>query len=225
MREKVDDNNVRVGSLSQEVDALRQLVQQALARPVAPPVVVDPNGGPALPPRPGPDDEQRRDAAGVRRADAHGHRHVADEGVGAGVRRLRGRPVRSRGRRLHRLHPRLPQTRPGRRCAVPDRTVVSAGRQERQGRRSVRQGDPHVPDEQLDSRRVLPEGRRAPESRQLDRAREAWDTVIKNYPDSAGGQPRQAGARDREALTQTDVECVRYSKSWRVARSAFVSPM
>src|SRR4029077_13732491 len=32
-REKVDDNNVRVGSLSQEVDALRQLVQQALARP------------------------------------------------------------------------------------------------------------------------------------------------------------------------------------------------
>jgi len=35
IREKVDDNNVRVGSLSQEVDALRQLVQQALARPTA----------------------------------------------------------------------------------------------------------------------------------------------------------------------------------------------
>jgi tol-pal system protein YbgF len=33
VREKVDDNNVRVGSLSQEVDALRQLVQQSLARP------------------------------------------------------------------------------------------------------------------------------------------------------------------------------------------------
>src|SRR5215467_10048779 len=32
IREKVDDNNVRVGSLSQEVDALRQLVQQALSR-------------------------------------------------------------------------------------------------------------------------------------------------------------------------------------------------
>src|SRR3954462_15250169 len=41
LREKVDDNNVRVGSLSQEVDALRQLVQQALARMTAPPV--DPN--------------------------------------------------------------------------------------------------------------------------------------------------------------------------------------
>jgi tol-pal system protein YbgF len=49
VREKVDDNNVRVGSLSQEVDALRQLVQQALARPVAPPAVIDPNGGPAFP--------------------------------------------------------------------------------------------------------------------------------------------------------------------------------
>src|SRR5215467_2336427 len=32
VREKVDDNNVRVGSLSQEIDALRQLVQQAIAR-------------------------------------------------------------------------------------------------------------------------------------------------------------------------------------------------
>jgi hypothetical protein len=32
VREKVDDNNVRVGSLAQEVDALRQLVQQALSR-------------------------------------------------------------------------------------------------------------------------------------------------------------------------------------------------
>ncbi len=41
VREKVDDNNVRVGSLSQEVDALRQLVQQALARMTAPPA--DPN--------------------------------------------------------------------------------------------------------------------------------------------------------------------------------------
>src|SRR3954471_18067945 len=37
VREKVDDNNVRVGSLAQEVDALRQLVQQALTRMTAPP--------------------------------------------------------------------------------------------------------------------------------------------------------------------------------------------
>ena len=48
IREKVDDNNVRVGSLSQEVDALRQLVQQALTRPAAAPPV-DTSGGPTLP--------------------------------------------------------------------------------------------------------------------------------------------------------------------------------
>jgi tol-pal system protein YbgF len=41
VREKVDDNNVRVGSLAQEVDALRQLVQQALARMTAPPPPAD----------------------------------------------------------------------------------------------------------------------------------------------------------------------------------------
>ena len=52
VREKVDDNNVRVGSLSQEVDALRQLVQQALARQTT---SADPGtpaaapGGPATP--------------------------------------------------------------------------------------------------------------------------------------------------------------------------------
>ena len=46
VREKVDDNNVRVGSLSQEVDALRQLVQQALARQTT---ATDP-GTPALAP-------------------------------------------------------------------------------------------------------------------------------------------------------------------------------
>lgn len=65
VREKVDDNNVRVGSLAQEVDALRQLVQQALARPaVAPsegaaaggaePPVAGTTPGASAPPAPGP---------------------------------------------------------------------------------------------------------------------------------------------------------------------------
>src|SRR5262245_16800427 len=35
IREKLDDNNVRLGSLSQEVDALRQALQQAAARQTA----------------------------------------------------------------------------------------------------------------------------------------------------------------------------------------------
>src|ERR1700730_14735345 len=36
IREKLDDNNVRIGSLTQEVDALRQSLQQAGARPSQP---------------------------------------------------------------------------------------------------------------------------------------------------------------------------------------------
>jgi tol-pal system protein YbgF len=60
IREKVDDNNVRVGSLAQEVDALRQLVQQALSRQPGqasdlPPVGSTPpvaDGAPAAPPPP-----------------------------------------------------------------------------------------------------------------------------------------------------------------------------
>ena len=56
IREKLDDNNVRIGSLSQEVDALRQQLQQAPApRPTpttepAPP----PGGGSAAAPPPAP---------------------------------------------------------------------------------------------------------------------------------------------------------------------------
>src|SRR5262245_59639559 len=36
VREKLDDNNVRVGSLTQEVEALRQAVQQMASRSMAP---------------------------------------------------------------------------------------------------------------------------------------------------------------------------------------------
>jgi tol-pal system protein YbgF len=55
MREKVDDNNVRVGSLSQEIDALRQLLQQALARQTSSsePTTTSPLG-PASSTTPGP---------------------------------------------------------------------------------------------------------------------------------------------------------------------------
>ena len=55
VREKVDDNNVRVGSLGQELDALRQSVTALSLRPVAAPEAdpassVDPSAPPAPPP-------------------------------------------------------------------------------------------------------------------------------------------------------------------------------
>jgi tol-pal system protein YbgF len=49
IREKLDDNNVRIGSLSQELEALRQAVQQ---RPTTTAEAVDPNGGAAATPSP-----------------------------------------------------------------------------------------------------------------------------------------------------------------------------
>jgi len=55
VREKVDDNNVRVGSLAQEVDALRQLVQQALSRaPSQASELPAPGNTPTPPPAGGP---------------------------------------------------------------------------------------------------------------------------------------------------------------------------
>jgi tol-pal system protein YbgF len=41
LREKVDDNNVRVGSLGQEIDALRQSVASLYVPPPAPPLTAD----------------------------------------------------------------------------------------------------------------------------------------------------------------------------------------
>lgn len=51
VREKMDDNNVRVGSLTQEVDALRETVQQlTIAPPPAAPPAIDPTTGlPTIP--------------------------------------------------------------------------------------------------------------------------------------------------------------------------------
>src|SRR5262249_36883029 len=53
VREKIDDSNVRVGSLTQEVDALRQLVQQANAAPRPPLETADASASPTPPPADG----------------------------------------------------------------------------------------------------------------------------------------------------------------------------
>jgi TolA-binding protein len=58
IREKLDDNNVRIGSLSQEVDSLRQSLQQSLQAPRPSPTTTEPDasatGGTVPPPAPTP---------------------------------------------------------------------------------------------------------------------------------------------------------------------------
>jgi len=56
IREKMDDNAVRLGSLSQEVDAVRQGLQQLSARPSFDPAAPPPPGAPTAPAVPGQPD-------------------------------------------------------------------------------------------------------------------------------------------------------------------------
>ena len=89
IREKLDDNNVRVGSLTQEVEALRQGLQQA----VRPPVTTndaDPSAAGGAPTR-------ATQAAPVVGQSPH-------EDVRLGQFGLHGRPVRSVDHRLPGIH-------------------------------------------------------------------------------------------------------------------------
>jgi len=74
VREKVDDNNVRVGSLSQELYALRQLVQQALARQST---SLDPSAtaptAPGAPPAPGNTPPATATASGASPTETYDH--------------------------------------------------------------------------------------------------------------------------------------------------------
>ena len=108
VREKVDDNNVRIGSLTQEARRrcarrVQQLSTAALVRPDAAGTSGDaPAGGPRPPP---PRNGSRRPCRA---------RHVAAARVGHGVLRLHRRPIRSGGARLRGVHQGLPEVRHGR---------------------------------------------------------------------------------------------------------------
>jgi tol-pal system protein YbgF len=183
VREKVDDNNVRVGSLSQEVDALRQLVQQALARPVAPPVTADPNGGPALPPSPAQTSTNLTPPAATTPPAAIGtsptkawEQAYGDYAAGLYDLAIDGFTA------FIRDFPKHDQA---------DDAQFLIGRSYLQDGKNDKAVDAF--DKVI---RTYPTSNTLPDSyylkgvalrnlRQTDRAREAWDTVVKNYPDSA----------------------------------------
>ena len=86
LREKADDTNVRLSSVTQELQALRQTIS-TMPSPSA--ALTAPTGDPAA-------------------------ERLAHPMVRAGVRRLRGGPIRHRHRRIRIVHPRLPEFTAGR---------------------------------------------------------------------------------------------------------------
>jgi tol-pal system protein YbgF len=189
VREKVDDNNVRVGSLAQEVDALRQLVQQALARPsaqttdlTAPGPTPPPPAG-ASTPAPAPAPPRLAGASPTKTYEqaygdyAAGLWDLAIDGFDAFLKDF---PTATQA----------------------DEAQFYIGRaylNDAKYDKAVEAFDKVI--------RTYPASNNVPSSyylkgvalrslKQMDRAREAWDTVIKTYPDSAAAsQAKQATGR------------------------------
>jgi tol-pal system protein YbgF len=181
VREKVDDNNVRVGSLSQEVDALRQLMQQAIARMTAP-VSTDsgaPAGTPGVAATP--------PAAGAALAGASPTK-TYDEAFGDYARGLWDLSIA------------------GFEAFLRDfpTSIQASNAQFLIGRAYMNDGQYEKAVDAFDKViRNYPMAASVPDSiylkgeslrnlKQADRAKEAYDTVIKNYPDSsAAGLAKQ----------------------------------
>jgi tol-pal system protein YbgF len=174
VREKVDDNNVRAGSVSQEIDALRQLVQQALARLTAP-AVTDSSAQPAatgvanVPP-----------AAGAAVASGASPTKTYEQAYGDYTRGLWDLSIDGFEAFLKDF-PTATQ--------APDAQFYI-------GRAYLNDAKYDKAVEAFDKvTRNYPMSKNVPDSytlkgmalqglKQNDRAREAWDYVIKNYPDS-----------------------------------------
>ena len=122
VRERIDENTVRITSLSQEVEALRLAIPQF---PTAPPAPVDP-GAPAVPGT-SPDAAAAPAPAAPPVALAAGH--VAAASLQHRARRFHRGTMGALHRRLQHLSPKLLTHRSRRRCAVVCRRVLSAGRQ------------------------------------------------------------------------------------------------
>ena len=184
----MDDNNVRIGSLTQEVDALRQSVQQLGTAP--------PAGGrgerPGRSPAPAPDPSSA--AAAV---------PPAPTAVGASPQKLYDSAWTDYTTGQYDLAmlgfesyiKSFPALRPRRRCAGLHRQLLPAGRQERQGGRSLRPGDPHLPDRQPGPGRLLQEGHRAPRSEGGRTRASRRFSSSRNVSRQQRRHPRQAAAR------------------------------
>ena len=187
VREKVDDNNVRIGSLTQEVDALRQGLQQlSAARPSAGASTRRTARPPAVPAR------RRRPPP---RRSAAPDRHVAAAAVRAG-----GRAVTAPGCTTSRSRDSRRYIRSFPKSDMADDAQLHIGNSylaEGKNDKAVEAYDTVI--------RTYPGGNAVPDAyykkgialadlKQLEQARAAFETVVKNYPDSDRRDARQAAA-------------------------------
>jgi tol-pal system protein YbgF len=178
VREKVDDNNVRVGSLAQEVDALRQLVQQALARPSSTADLGAPDGTPpTVAPggtTPATLSPSAPAAAGASPTKTY-EQAYGDYAAGLWDLAIDGFEA------FLKDFPKATQ------ADDAQFYIARAYLNDAKYDKAVEAFDKVI--------RVYPASSRVPDAyqqkgvalkslKQLDRAREAWETVIKNYPDS-----------------------------------------
>jgi tol-pal system protein YbgF len=175
VREKVDDNNVRVGSLSQEVDALRQLVQQALSRLTAPPPAdlnapASTSGGAAVPPAASTTTASSGASPTKTYEAAYGDYAAGlwDLAIDGFEAFLKDFPRATQADSAQFLIGRSYQN-----DAKHEKAVDAFDKVIRNYPMS-----PNVPDA------LYLKGVSLKSLKQMDRARESWDTVMKNYPDS-----------------------------------------
>ena len=181
VREKVDDNNVRVGSLSQEVDALRQLIQQALARSGA--SAESPASGLPGPGTPPPANTPAPTTTGASPTKTYeqaygdyalGLYDIAIDGFEAFLKDA-PRAIQAPEAQFYIGSAYLNDGKYDKAVEAFDKVI------------RVYAGSPRVP-EAYYRKGIALRG-----LKQLDRAREAWDYVIKNFPDTpAAGLSKQA---------------------------------
>ena len=183
VREKIDDTNVRLGSLSQEVDALRnsmpatprrrlprrrRTARPLRRRPIRPARAPAPTHRQAPPAPAG-----RRPRPGCRRSSS-----------GSRLLRLRRRPMGARHPGLRDLPARVPEERAVGRCAALHRRGAAARWQVQGSDRGVRQGDHRLSAGRPGARCVL-QARRDVQSAEAERSRpRVVRSSHQEFPDS-----------------------------------------
>ncbi len=155
LREKLDETNVRLTSLSQDVDGVRDMIPKLAAQP-APLTSADPSAVPAQPPSPGTAPAPAGATplgAGAERGECDGHNPAA--AVRNGLRRLHGRPVVPGRPGIRDVPEDVSEVRSCRRRAVLHRRVVQRRQPVPRGGGRLRTGDLGLPAKRYPSRGVL----------------------------------------------------------------------